>query len=126
MTSLELFAAKFEGQPYKYGHHDCFKMCLRWADQNNNTNFLSQYEYRNLESGLAMMSSNGAQLVFDLFNKHFKRTNNPKVGDLVAWNENKYGACGIMAGDNNFLTVPIQGGTGYTKQEFFKAWSLNE
>lgn len=126
MNDVEVFALKFSGQPYKYGYHDCFKMCLRWVDQNNKTNFLSQYEYHDLESGLAMMKDNRALFVFDIFDKHFKKTNNPKAGDLVAWSENKYGACGIIAGVDKFLSVPVQGGIDYTKQKYVKAWSLNE
>lgn len=72
-----------------------------------------------------MIASHGKKYIFDLFDDHFNQTLNPKEGDLVAWRDNKYGACGIMTG-GRYLTVSKSGGVCLTNDKFYRAWSLNE
>lgn len=123
--TLADYIKRFHGVPYQYGYHDCFVLCLRWADHNNKTDLRSLYHYKNKSEGLALMAKHNKKYIFDLFDYHFKRTDTPKVGDLVAWRENQYGACGIMS-ENNYVTVSMLGGVSDSNDTIFRAWSINE
>jgi len=122
--TLNNFAKRFYGVPYQYGYHDCFVMCLRWVDKNNKTDLRTQYRYKNKSAGLSLMAKHNKKYIFEFFDDHFKRTDTPKTGDLVAWRENQYGACGIMSG-NKYLTLNSAGGLRMSTDNFYMAWSLN-
>lgn len=61
---------------------------------------------------------------FDFFDRHFKRTNTPRDGDLVGWRENIHGGCGICLA-SKFVTVQSTGGYSFTDEQYYLAWSLH-
>lgn len=121
--TLVNYLKRYSGVPYQYGYHDCFVFCLRWADLNNNTNLKDLYAYKNKPEGMDLIKLHNKNNIFDLFDNHFNRTDAPKVGDLVAWGENQYGACGIMS-ENNYSTVSVLGGVSESSDAIFRAWSI--
>lgn len=123
--TIDQFIVKFSGIPYKYGYHDCFHLCLRWIEHNTGESLRGLYPYHDIQSGLAMMGRYNKNRIFDLFDNHLKQTTTPKAGDLVAWDENNYGACGIMC-EGGFYSVDSKGAIGKSRDMYFKAWALDE
>lgn len=119
---LEAYCARYNGLPFVWGYHDCFLFCLRWMDLQRGENVRKQYEYSTELEALKILARHRAKLAPDLFDKHYKRTSKPKIGDLIEYKtEHRLGGCAIYGGNGIGYTVNNSGQVD-TVRGFKRAW----
>lgn len=123
-SRLDNYISRYEGVPFHLGFNDCFLLCVRWADLLRGENVRSRYEYNSKASALKIINEAGFSVASDFFNVHYKKTNNPEIGDIVKFKTpHALGGCGIYTGNGLSYTILIGGGVGLVDR-WSDAWVL--